>query len=45
MSVFLTLKNVTFRALDTEFWHSLTFCSDYDCGHNAQNPESQYFER
>ncbi|KAG1762791.1 hypothetical protein EDD22DRAFT_846850 [Suillus occidentalis] len=26
-------------ALDTEFWHSITFSSDYDCGHNAQNPE------
>jgi hypothetical protein len=44
MSVFLTLKNVTFRALGIEFWHSLTFSSSKDCGRNAQNPESQCFE-
>jgi hypothetical protein len=44
VSVFLTLKNVTFRALDTEFWLGLTSSSDEDHNHNPQNPESQYFE-
>ena len=42
-SGFMTLKNVTFRLLDTEIWHVISSGSDIDCGPNIQNPESQCF--